>query len=195
MGMQKHLRSMQDNIRNSGWRIQFIPWMEQGKVEVMPTSPFGCLVIMAGLLGFLGGIYLITQNILDVAPGIAVSIGGLGLLFLSRYVTGYFAYRNFVLVDGRCVDWEVIKFKDDEPGSLRKEYYYAVRIMCEYERDGQVVRVTPILPGSTWFKSEEKAKAYLTDRMNDQGECMLWVNPKNSLHTVFHKKPLVPLTV
>jgi len=198
MRIEKKLRHLQDNLRNAGWRIQHIPWQPEGKLEVYgPSSALQWLLILAGFGGFLGGIPLISNRVVSTPVGIGIMLGGLLLLFLSRFATGYRLYRHYVRVEAKCIDREVLEYEDpDSAGSLTKNTFWAPRILCEYRYNGQTYRVTPIIVKTVAFNTESRVHKFLDDRIDPDGNCTLWINPETPLQTFLHQKPVTgPHTV
>lgn len=115
----------------------------------------------------------------------------------SRFSYGRNLFGRFEAVQGVCVDREVQEFEDpDSVGSFVKNTFWAPRILCEFDYKGTRYRVTPIIVKLTAFSTKEDVNRFLDERINSDGTCTLWVNPKNPLHTVFHKKPVTgPYTV
>ena len=198
MKLEKKLRTIQDNLRNAGWRIQHIPWQPKGKLEWYgPDNFLSWLLILAGFAGFFGGIPLLSNNMVSTPAGIAIMISGLALLFLSRFSTGYFLYRSYVRVDARCLDREIQEFEDFESsGSLIKKTFWAPRLLCEYTYKGQNYTVTPIIVKMTAFNKKGDVERFLEQRIDLQHHCTLWINPKVPLQTFFRVKPRTgPYTV
>jgi hypothetical protein len=195
---EKRLRDWQDNLRNSGWRIQHVSWLPDGKVEAYgPRSTSAWLLLLSGFGCFFGGPLLLSQPGFPVWGGITIMLFGLVLLFFSRYASGRDLYGNFVPVDGICIDRDVREFIDPESvGDLVENTFWAARILCEFEYRNTPYRVTPIIAKISAFRTEEEAHRYLDQRMDEAGHCKLWVAPNNPLHTIFHQKPKAgPYTV
>jgi hypothetical protein len=192
MIFENRLRKLQDRLRNAGWRIQHIPWQPEGKLEIHnPKDPYTWLLLLAGFAGFFGGIPLLSNNTVSTPVGIGIMIGGLLLLFLSRFTTGYNLYRKYIRVDAICIDREVQEFEDIEScGSLTKNTFWAPRILCEYKYKGQIFTVTPIIVKMVAFNTEDGVNKFLDDRIDVNQKCTLWINPDLPLQTFFHKKPI-----
>jgi hypothetical protein len=185
------MRILQDNLRNAGWRIQHIPWQPEGQLEYYnPPSPVAWMLIMAGLAAFFGGIPLITGNIVSTPAGIGIMLGGIVLLIASRYAAGHRLYRQYVRVDAKCIDRDVQEFEDpDNAGSLIKNTFWAPRLLCEYRYQGQTYTVTPIIVKTVAFSTEYAVHRFLDERIDQDQNCTLWINPEEPLQTFFHKKP------
>ncbi|SLM28495.1 conserved hypothetical protein [Desulfamplus magnetovallimortis] len=188
---EKKLRKIQDNIRNSGWRIQHIPWQPEGKLEMYnPGSPLAWFAIIAGFFCFFGGPFTFSYQRFPVWVGISIMVTGLALLMSSRFIAGRDLYGKFVAVEGKCIDREVQEFEDiDTDGNLIRNTFWASRILCEFEYQGVAYQVTPIIVKMVACSREEEANQFLDERIGDGGRCILWINPDNPLHCVFHKKP------
>lgn len=194
----KQLRKFQDNMRNSGWRIQHISWLPDDKVETYnPKSPVTWFLIIAGLFCFLGSPVLLSQQIFSTGIIISIMIFGLVLLMSSRFAAGYFRYGHFVPVEAVCMDREIREYKDpDSMEAFNNITFWQPRILCAFEFQNKTYKVTPIIVKINAFRKEETAKKFLDKRIDENGKCTLWINPKNPLHTVFHKKPITgPYTV
>ena len=195
MGIQQRLRALQDRLRDAGWRIKHIPWHEDDKLEVYGNTPPALLCVIPGIGAFLGGIWLITRGTLTVAEGVSVSVTGLLLLFLSRFVAGFFLYRKYVPVDAVCLDIDIQEFEDADPDSgwsFRKKTFWSSRILCEHRFGEGSWCVTPMMPKRV-FATREKLQLYLDARMDSNRRCRLWVNPENPMQTIFHNRPCVAI--
>ena len=192
MLFERKLRKLQDQLRNAGWRIQHIPWQPEGKLEVYnPGDPFTWLLIVAGCAAFFGGVPLLSRSIVSTPSGIGIMIGGILLLLLSRFTTGYTLYRKYIRVDATCIDREIREYEDPESsGSLIKNTFWTPRLLCQYNHNGQTFTVTPIIVKMIAFGSEEAVNNFLADRIDDDRHCTLWINPDAPLQTFFHKKPM-----
>ena len=128
----------------------------------------------------------------SIPVGIGIVIAGLLMLLASRFAAGYIMYRGFIPVQATCIDREVREFEDPHSkSSLKRITYWYPRILCEYYYEGQTYRVTPVIAKTTASGNEESAKNFLDVRIGPDKRCTLWINPKNPLQTVFHKKPLM----
>lgn len=198
MFAEKKLRKLQDNIRNSGWRIQHISWLPEEKVESYnPKNASTWLFIIFGFLCFFGGPILLSKPDFPVWVGIAIMVIGLVLLLSSRYTAGHFLYARFVAVEAVCTDREIREFVDpDSAGSLIKSTFWKPRILCNFEFENRSYQVTPIIVKIVAFNTKEGADCFLDQRVDKNGNCTLWIDPENPLHAVFHKKPKTgPYTV
>lgn len=192
MGLQRKLRNLQDKLRNEGWRIEYIPWQEDGKPEYVFNSPTTYIMIIIGLACFFGGIVLMGNQTVSIPVGIGIIIAGLLVLLASRFAAGYIMYRGFIQVQATCIDREVREIEDPESkSSLTRITYWYPRILCEYDYEGQTYRVTPVIAKTIASNNEESVNGFLDARIGPDKRCTLWINPKNPLQTVLHKKPLM----
>lgn len=198
MSIERTLRKTQDNLRNSGWRIKHIPWQPEGKPEYYnPQDHVTRLLIVSGIACFIGPLFIFGRLDLPVWGMIGIMITGLLLLMASRFSYGRNLYATFEPVEATCIDRDVQEFEDlDSVGSFPRSTFWAPRILCEFDYRGTRYRVTPIIVKLSAFSTEERVNRFLEDRIDNNGMCRLWVNPKNPLHTVFHKRPKTgPYTV
>lgn len=198
MMFERKLRKIQDNIRNSGWRIQHIPWQTKDKLEYFnPQNNVTKMLMFSGFACFIGPIFTLGRLALPVWVIISIMIVGLLLLMASRFSYGRNLFGKFEAVEAICIDREVQEFEDpDSVGSFTKNTFWAPRILCEFDYHGTRCRVTPIIVKTVAFSTKESVNRFLKERIDSDGICTLWVNPKNPLHTVFHKKPRTgPYTV
>jgi hypothetical protein len=198
MFFEKKLRKLQDNIRNKGWRIDHISWLPQEKLECYnPKTPSTWLLIILGFICFFGGPVLLSKPNFSIWSGISIMVFGLVLLISSRYTAGLYLYGRFVPVEAVCIDREVREFIDpDSIGSLIKNTFWKPRILCKFQFQGCSYQVTPIIVKIFAFNTKEEVHCFLDKRIDENGKCTLWINPKNPLHTVFHRRPRTgPYTV
>jgi len=183
------MRKLQDQIRNSGWRIQNIPWHPEGKVEVLrPRDPYSAVLMIIGLIGFIGGIPL-TQN--SLSWGLVSMVSGLLLLLVSVFVMGFFYYRTFKPVAARCIDREIRAIEDFDSERIPKsKTFWFARIVCEFEYEGKTFTVTPVIAPGKYYTRENQLMKYLHTCIGDDDLCRLWINPKNPLQAVLHKRPM-----
>jgi hypothetical protein len=83
------------------------------------------------------------------------------------------------------VDREVRELEKDQ-GDLISSWAY--RLVCEFRYEGKTYRVTPDFSHLASFCSKGKVERYLDERIDLYGNCLLWVDPKNPLHTIFENK-------
>jgi hypothetical protein len=186
MNIQKKLRHIQDNYRNAGWRIQWIPWWEPEKPEVIrPKNPLPLI----GVALFLGAIFWGQRPIfgisLSVYQTIAVLIAGLAIIMLGVIISAFQNQFGWIRINAFCIDREIREYSR-EPGDLTSTWGY--RLLCVFNYEGQEYKVTPEASHLTGFNSERQVQKYLNERIGHDGYCQLWIDPDNPLHTIFHKK-------
>ena len=188
MTLQNTLREIQDQARDRGWRIQWIPWQPDGKVEVVYNTP---LTLATGLGGAGLFLYSIFRVVSHKAPPsfILVGVAGLVLAMLGRFYAAWRQQHGYVEVEAVCEDIEVQKFSGG--GRRHQANSWQVRLLCLFTLDNKSYRVTPTVPILSGFLSEAAALEYLRGRMDNQGRCRLHVDPSNPLHAVFDKKARV----
>lgn len=178
MGLGKRLRVLQDMSRNAGWRIQWIPWSEPDKPQMINNnSPLSLI----GILMFLGSIGYLCWMGGGMVP-IMVAVVGL-ITTMSGIVHAAISMHNdWVRLEAQCVDRELKRFRQS------RKPVWAYRLVCEFDFADETYRVTPNPSHLVAFSTEQRLKKYLEDRIQPNGHCCLWVNPDNPLQTIFHKK-------
>lgn len=108
MAFQKRLRNMQDRLRNAGWRIQWIPWWEPDKPEVInqknPISLIG-IVIFIGV--FFWSDYLFFGVKLTPGQIIAIAVSGLGIMMSGTILSAFQLQFGWKRIDAQCIDREI----------------------------------------------------------------------------------------
>lgn len=188
MKFLNRIRQLQDDIRNRGWRIHWIPWQEEGKPEYIYNTPFSLFTSFLGVSMFLGAIAYILYNRIDYdnAPKetiilITTAILGLFVAILGRIYADYKMRKDWIELVARCVDREIAKTKDSDGDTV-----WVYRLLCEFDFQGKKYKVTPEIPNI--FNSEKKVREYLDKNISADGFCRLFIDPKNPFHAVFHKK-------
>lgn len=175
---QSKLRQLQDQMRNQGWRIAWIPHDDGTRAEWYPTN----WPALAGALGFLGGLGLVFLQVTQAMPswgvvvGLAVAAGSLVLMFLSIWWQGWRRHRGWVEVTARCVDSEHRQVRTP----VQHGQAWDARLVCEFDFNGQSYRATPAVHYRT-FSTEAGLLRYLLSRVSEDGTCRLHVNPANPL--------------
>lgn len=189
MSFLKQIQDLQKAAINEGWRIKEITWTEPGKMEVIaPKSKLSIFFLSYGILGFFGGLILCS---VFTVPGLVIAGSGLISLLLTNLTMAKNTYKNFKPVEARCLDQEIRYFEQTSKklhNTSNTRYQWVIRLLCEYGPEDKPIRVTPIIPNSFAFTSQEACIQYLQERIKDK-QCRLWVDPKNPLHTSFHDKP------
>lgn len=183
-------QDIQTKAKNDGWRIQEIPWMAPGKLEVIaPRSRLSQFLLFYGLLAFFGGIIATKAS---VAIGFGVAGTGLVCMLLTNLVMAKNTYGRFKPVEARCLDREFRHFHHTRrlpKGGIEEHHSWVARLLCEYGPPHAPVQVTPIVPNTIAFTRKEDCERYIEERIRE-GKCRLWVDPNNPLHTCFHDKPV-----
>ena len=201
MLIEKKLRNLQDNSRNSGWRIQWIPWQASGKPEYVYNTRLTLFLIIIGIVMFFGGILLIAK--LDSDPkfisiakfnhtwiGIGVSVFGMIVLFGSRVVAAYQKQKGWIKVEAVCIDREVASGRDYS-GDSNGTIYWDFRLLCVFKFNGKQYKVTPESSKIVGFGTEDGVNEYLNSRISSDNKCFIYINPNNPLHAVFDRKQRV----
>lgn len=186
MLFQKRLRNIQDNLRNSGWRIQWIPWWEPDKPEVIsPKNPFPVIGVAIFCGVFFWNNFSFFGLTLSVKHIIAIAILGLAIIMLGIISSALQIQSGWKRIDARCIDREIGEFAK-EPGVITSSWGY--RLICAFSFGGKEYIVTPESTNLVSFNSKQNVEKYLNKKISHDGSCQLWINPKNPLQTVFHKK-------
>ena len=90
-------------------------------------------------------------------------------------------------VAARCIDREIRRTTD--PDSSRDVWLF--RLLCAFVFEEQEYLVTPESVKEC-FDSEGAVRDYLDQRIDAEGNCRLYIDPKNLLHAVFHSKRRMP---
>ena len=194
MGIERNIRNLQDRIRNSGWRISWIPWQEEGKPEYVYNTPLTLVTGVGGALMFLGAIiYIISvleepvESIDDIPREVLISliiaVSGICIGILGRRYAAWHKQARWKPVRARCVDREIRKCLDEDAS-----YVWEYRLVCTFNFRGKKYHVTPENSHIVAFNSEKQLDKYLYERIADDGTCRLYIDPSNPLHAVFDKK-------
>jgi hypothetical protein len=186
MKIQKTLRDVQDRMRNAGWRIQWIPWQEPDKPEVInsknPLALIGAVIFVTSL--FLGGQRL-GSIIITEKEIIIIAVAGLTITMLGIIMSAFQRQAGWKRVDAQCIDREIGECMGD-PDDMTSTWAY--RPVCVFTYEGREYKVTPEPSPLTSFNSEQQVQKYSRERIQPDGHCRLWINPQNPLQTIFHKK-------
>lgn len=188
MWVEKKIRNLQDSMRNSGWRIQWIPWQDSGKPEYVFNTRLTLFLIIVGIGMFFGGIFLSKFN--PSWFGIGVIVFGLFILFGSRVVAAYQKQKGWIKVEATCIDREVAAGRDysgDGNGTVFWEY----RLICVFNFNGKQYRVTPESSKIIGFNTENEVNEYLDSKISFENKCFLYIDPNNPLHAVLDRKQKV----
>jgi hypothetical protein len=184
MSIQKQLCDMQDRLRNAGWRIRWIPWQAPDTPEYIHSK--NPLPLIGAAL-FLGAIFLPGRRIggitISVNMTIAGAVAGLALAMIGIIYVAHQRQAGWERVDARCIDREIGKCEDAD-----RTVTWAYRLICVFTYQGQEYTVTPEPLHLIGFHSEHRVQEYLRQRIQPDGRCQLWIDPRNPLHAIFHKK-------
>lgn len=186
MLFQKRLRNIQDNLRNSGWRIQWIPWWEPEKPEfISPKNPLALIGVVIFLSAIFWNNFSYLGLTLSVTQIIAIAVSGLGITMLGIISSAFQIQSGWKRINAHCIDREIGDFAKD-PGVLTSSWGY--RLICVFTFEGKEYKVTPEPTNLVNFNSKQKVEQYLNEKISFDGSCQLWINPKNPSQTVLHKK-------
>lgn len=177
---------MQDRLRNAGWRIQWIPWWEADKPEIIrPRNPL-CLIGLALFLGvFFWNNYSFFGVTLSLSQVLIIAVSGLAIIMLGIILSACQIQYGWKQVVARCIDREISEYAR-EPGDLTSSWGY--RLVCVFHFEGEEYKVTPEPSHVVTFNSKRQVQRYLHEKITDDGSCRLWINPENPLLTIFHKR-------
>ena len=175
MSWQENLRQYQDEQQNAGWRIKIIPFDD-------PTKPMFVFngFAMLGAIGFCAGVFLIFSNRAETGLGLKIAVGSLAFALFGVWFKTRRQESGWQEVAGRCVDRELRKVLVEGGKGSGWGWYW--RVVCEYEFNGQTLRVTPNVQ---WMNctSEANAMKFIQKRIAESGSCRLRINPNNPLQT------------
>ncbi len=197
MVLQKKLRDIQDRVRNAGWRIKSIPWQESGRPEYVYNTPLTLVTGFGGAALFIGAaghvFFPIFRSGKNPEPApeelyvtIGVAISGLAIILLGRLWAAISKQAGWQKVTACCIDREIQKRYSYSGGKRSTSWEY--RLLCTFHFNYRSYEVTPEASHTVAFMSERKVEEYLEERIRPDGTCRLWIDLKNPLHAVFHKK-------
>lgn len=183
------LRALQDRIRNTGWRIQWIPWQEPGKLETVYNTRLTLLTGFGGIAIFIGAIVFMvyrSSKMGEIPPReliapISIAVSGWIIALLGRFYAAKHKQAGWRQVTAQVIDQEI---QGDDEG-------WAYRLLCKITFEGREYTVTPEPSHSIAFSSKLAAHRYLASHISSEAECQLLIDPKNPLHAVFHKKQII----
>lgn len=169
------LRAFQDEMRNRGWRIEWIVPVDGNDVQRHPTNRLA----LVGVAGFLGGLALFGWYVASQGPawgmiGLPVAVGSLALVFFSVWWQARTRRRNWVQADARCVDREFRQVR------VQHGLNWEARLVCEFQANGKNYRATPAVHYCS-FRTEDALQQYIDERVTPNGQCRLFINPANPL--------------
>jgi hypothetical protein len=184
MSIQKQLRDMQDRLRNAGWHIQWIPWQPPDTPEYIHSKNPLPLI---GVTLFLGAIFLSGRRIGDITISVNMTIistvAGLALAMVGIMYVAHQRQAGWERVDARCIGREIEKCEDAD-----QSVTWVYRLVCVFTYQGQEYTVTPEPSYLMGFRSDHMVQEYLRKHIQPDGRCQLWIDPRNPLHAIFHKK-------
>ena len=191
------IRKYQDDLKNRGWRIQWIPWQKPGETIRVHSSPVSIALALTGVALFLASMFLAVLGSqgrnpfpeLSLSHLLIFGVMGLGLALLSTIIARNAATHDWVRVPAKCVDREFVSLRPIRQINMQKpRIVWICRILCELVYKQSEYRVTPYTQQTFAFSSKEKAEKYLNERIADNGDCFLWIDPRNPLRAHFHNK-------
>jgi hypothetical protein len=186
LNIKNKLRDFQDQVRDSGWRIKWIPWQEPGSAEYIYNTPLTLFTGFGGAALFLWSVvYLLILKYVP-RPILAIGLAGLVMIFLGRIYAAFNKQDGWIQLTARCIDREIQERHYPSKGNIN--IVWECRLLCEFNHDGTECRVTPETSNIAGFQSQDLVQKYLTERIRPDGTCKLWVDPRNPLHAVFDKK-------
>jgi hypothetical protein len=191
MSLLGKIRKFQDWARNRGWRIKWISWQEPGKPEYFYNNWMTHILNLLGLGLFFGSIGYMLYRGSENQPVILiiVSVAGLALLFIGRLYAAYNKYKNWVPVKAKCIDQEIKPYVSR--GNDKVRTFWGYRLLCKFDFGGKEYTVTPEISRLFSFNSEDKVKEYLSEKIESDKTCRLYIDPENPLHAIFNKKRVI----
>jgi hypothetical protein len=103
------------------------------------------------------------------------------VLVLGREYAAYHQQAGWEQVEATCLDQEL------KESGLGDERGWEYRLLCRFTYQGQGFLVTPESSHLALFNTAQQARDYLERKLDPDGRCLLWIDPKNPLHAVFDK--------
>jgi hypothetical protein len=188
MGIRDSIKKFQDAARDSGWRIESINWRADGKIEqVLETSPkfIKYAARLSALVFFLATVSIFTGWPVWAKTYLFYSLGA---LMITAPLSHAMEFWGFVPVEAKCVDREIRGYLSGGQNGVKTRFGF--RTVCEFEYEGETYRVTPESRKVWACNSAASVEKYLAKYIDEDGHCILMMNPKNLLHTVICKKRL-----
>lgn len=185
MDNKNKLRDFQDKIRDRCWRIKWIPWQGLGQVEYIYNTPLTLFTGFGGAAVFFGSVYLLVNRHAQWRV-LAVGLVGLVMIFLGRIYAAFNKQAGWMRLTARCIDREILECHFPHRGNIKIVWEY--RLLCVFAHNGNEYRVTPEASHIAGFQSKDLVQKYLDERIQPDGTCQLWIDPRNHLHAVFDKK-------
>jgi len=185
MNIQEMLHDSQDEIRDRGWRIKWIPWQEPGRGEYIYNTRFTLFAGFGGGALFFGSVYLLCFGHAQW-PALAMGLIGLVMIFLSRIYASFHKQTGWICLTARCLDREIRERHYPHRGNIKVVWEY--RLICVFTHKGREYTATPEASHEAGFQSQEIVQTYLNDRIRPDRTCKLWVDPGNPIHAIFDSK-------
>ena len=167
----KELRNVQDDSINSGWRIKFISYAPKDTPIIIGFENWaGCLAGIS-IIGFLGGIIMSIKD--QDSLGIYIALGSFLVCLFALVIKNFLLQKDWIFVRAKCLDREVTRVRSRNGGPS-----YGSRILCEFNYNDVCIQCTPQV---TWIthSTEDNAHKFLNSQIDENGECILKVNPHN----------------
>ena len=108
MVFQKRLRNMQDRLRNAGWRIQWIPWWDPDKPEIIKQkNPLALIGVALFLLAIFGNQFSYFGVTLSVNQIITIAVSGLAIVMLGIISSAFQLQSGWKRIEAQCIDREI----------------------------------------------------------------------------------------
>lgn len=183
--MANIFNKLQKFRNDCGWRIESIPFGSPGK----PSKSISFILSTLGLLAF--GC-LVTSVVMlfrteDPHYMILFAFGGISA-FLLHLSNERLRRADWIQITAKCIDKEIkMRRIMGSRGSVGNPVW-DFRMLCEFVLDGQQYKVTPLY--RKMFNSEKEVNEFLSNTIDDSGNCILRVNPRNPLEADFVGKKL-----
>jgi hypothetical protein len=149
---------MQDNLRNSGWRIQWIPWSSPDKPEIINSKKPLALI---GVVIFLGAIFWNQWSYfgvtLSVNQIIIIAVSGLAVAMLGIISSTFHIQSGWKRIEAHCIDREICEYQK-EPGDITSAWGY--RLICIFNYKGKEYKVTPEPSHLVSFDSKQQIENF-----------------------------------
>lgn len=184
--IQQILRNVQDQNRDAGWRIPWIPWQTPGRPETVYNTPLTISVQLVGIALFLGGPGFLFLSQSRSMGWLVFSVLGWALILFARVYAAWHKQRDWIYIEALCLDREIRLCRNACRPSASGVWEF--RLLCEFSIAGKTFRVTPEQSRITAFRSKEEAEKHLEKFIMPNGSCRLWVRPGNPLQASFPER-------